>query len=342
MRLKTAQLGAHLKQPLQAIYIVSGDEPLQNAECSDAIRSAARQQGFTERVVLHVEAGFDWSLLAQQADSLSLFATRRLLELRLGERSPADAGSKALQAYAANPPSDMVLLITAAKWDGKKQKTVWFKALEKIAVFIQVWDIERQQLAAWISNRAKQHQLQITPDAVQIIADRSEGHLLACAQEIDKLQLLFGSELIDVPQVLDAVVDSARFGVFGWLDAVLAGDAQRSLRQLQHLREEGQEPILLSWALHKELRTLYRLSTAIQNGESPQTACRRLGIWQHRQSLLQNAVRRYPMRLWQRLLQRVGRLDRIIKGSETGDVWDELQKLGLFIAGVRLFAGKKV
>jgi len=274
MKLKPDQLTNHLqRQGLQSIYLLFGDEALQMMECGDKLRTFARKQGFSERIVLSVETGFSWHELRDQANSLSLFATKRLIELRLTNKSPGDAGSSALIEYAEKPPRDTVLFITADKLDQAKQKSKWFTALEKTGVVIQVYPIEVAKLPEWIAQRMAQVGLQANPDAIQMIADRSEGHLLACAQEIEKLLLLYPKERIEIAHVLESVADSARFEIFDWVDAVLWGDIPRSVRQLQGLQRESCEPVLILWALDKDIRNLAQMAYAISSGQS------RTSVW---------------------------------------------------------------
>ncbi len=306
-------------------------------ECTDTLRQFARANGFTERVVLTVERGFDWKSLSQHANALSLFASKRWLELHLSDKSPGNEGSNALLAYLQpSPPANTVLLITAGKLDATQQKAKWFSALEERGVVIQVWPIEISQLPEWIAQRLANYGLQTSPEAIQIIAERSEGHLLACTQEIEKLYLLYGAGRIDTSQVLQAVADSARFEIFDWVDTVLAGDTQRCIRQLQGLRTEGYEPILIAWALTKEIRNLCQITKALQSGQSQEQVFKTYRVWQQRRSVMTRAMKRHTPRVWAELLRQAASIDRLIKGVERGNVWDELSYLSLQVAGVNL------
>ncbi|EDN66846.1 DNA polymerase III, delta [Beggiatoa sp. PS] len=337
MKLKPPQLNHHLKQQgLAPIYLLTGDDPLQQMECADTLRNFARHQGFTERVVLAVETGFDWSSLEQYANSLSLFANKRLLEIRLGNKSPGNDGTKALIAYSNNPPADNVLLITADKLDASKQKTKWFTTLDNKGIVIQIWPLKISELPGWIAQRMKKYGLQAAPEAINLIAERSEGHLLACAQEIEKLRLIYGTGQINTAQVLEAVADSARFEVFDWVDTVLIGNIQRSVRQLQGLQAEGVEPILVAWALTKEIRILCQITYALKAGQRPQQAFKTFRIWSTRQTAFSNAIKRYPkLSVWRQFLQQTVQIDKLIKGAEKGNPWTELQRLSLQVAGLK-------
>lgn len=339
MRLKPNQLAQHLqRQGLAPLYLLTGDEPLQMMECADSLRQFARRQGFIERIIFTVETGFDWDSLNQEAESLSLFANKRLLELRLNNKSPGTEGTKALINYTNNLPRDTVLLITADKIEASKQKTKWFKALDERGIILQIWPLNRAELPKWISQRLKHYKLQATPEAINIIVERSEGHLLACSQEIEKLHLLYGSGPIDTAQVIENISDNARFQVFDWVDTVLIGNAQRCVRQLQRLQTEGIGAILVNWALNREIRNLYHITYALKSGQRQEQVFKSYRIWATRQAAISHAIKKYPKpQLWQQFLQETVEIERIIKGMKTGNAWDELQRLSLRVAGVKLF-----
>ncbi|MCK9532653.1 MAG: DNA polymerase III subunit delta [Gammaproteobacteria bacterium] len=333
MRLRPEQLTSHLRGDLLPVYLLSGEEPLQMAEAADAIRAAARARGYTERAVLHVESGFEWSSLLATAQGLSLFAERRIIELRITGTKVGDEGAKTLTAYAQAASTDNLLLVTLGKPD--KQLPKWLTALEAVGAFIQIWPVDGAQLPAWIGRRMQSRGLQATPDAVQLLADRVEGNLLAAAQEIDKLRLLYGEGRVDAAQVAEAVANSARFGTFELLDAALAGDGVRAARILQGLRAEGVEPLAVLGVLLWEGRNLVGVA-----GEAPVTgvdaAMAKYRIWDKRKPLVRAALTRHKPRQWQRLLLLGARIDRQVKGQEPGNPWDELLQLALFIAGVRV------
>jgi DNA polymerase-3 subunit delta len=337
MKLKPAQLASHLnRQGLAFLYFLTGEELLQMMECADTLRNFARSQGFTERIVLTVDKGFDWNTLDQHANTLSLFATKRLIELHLGEKSPGNEGTQALLAYLNHPPVHTVLLITAGKLDAKQQKTKWFTALEERGIIIQIWPIDISQLPEWIAQRLAKYGLQASSEAINVLVERSEGHLLACAQEIEKLQLLYGSGRLDTTQVLNAVADSARFEIFDWVDTTLAGEVPRCVRQLQGLRAEGYEPVLITWALTREIRNLCQITAVLHSGQSPEQVFKTFRVWQQRKNVVTRAMKRHPPGVWQKFLLTTAQLDRIIKGVDRGNFWDELLRLSLQVAGVKL------
>ncbi len=341
MRLRPEQLGVHLSKSLASIYLVCGDEPLLHQEATDAIRKAARAQGYTERECLTVESGFDWNSLSYSADSLSLFARQRLLELRLGNTKPGDAGGKALRAYAKRPAEDAILLISAGKLDANTQKTRWFMELEATGVVVQIWPLEARHLPAWVQRRMLDRGLQPTSEAVALLAERVEGNLLAAAQEIEKLQVLFGSGAVNVEQLLAVIGDSARYSIYDLVDAALASKTERVVRILHGLRAEGVEPVLTSWALQREIRLLASLRFTIDQGLPMESVLTQNKVWERRKPLLRSALKRLSTKDCRNLLQACARLDRCIKGVEQGDPWVELLDLSLRLAGTFLLAASK-
>ncbi|MDH5435910.1 MAG: DNA polymerase III subunit delta [Gammaproteobacteria bacterium] len=339
MKLNTEQLSSHFKKGLAPLYIVSGDEPFLVQEACDAIRAQMRDNDFSSREILNVDKSFDWNQLLMLGNSLSLFAERKLIELRIPSGKPGDAGRKALAEYIANPPEDTVLLIIMGKLDKSALSTKWFKALEAVGVFIQIWPVDARQLPGWVMQRVNKKGMKLGHDAVQVLAERVEGNLLAAMQELEKLFLLYGTENISVDDVMCAVADSARFNVFGLVDSALEGDSTRTVRILNGLRSEGVEPVLILWALSREIRGLVGMADEIRSGVGMDQAMRQHGIWQKRQVLVQYGLKRFNAGQWQRLLAFTGRIDRICKGMMAGNVWDELLQLVVLMTGKRLMQG---
>lgn len=335
MRLRTDQLKPHLAKGLAPIYLVCGDEPLQAGETCDAIRARARELGYGGREVMHVETGFDWNTLLASANSLSLFSERRVMELRMPNGKPGDTGSKALIEYAARPADDAVLLVISGKLDKAVLASKWAGALEKTGAVIQVWPVELKQLPGWIAQRMRGKEMQPTAEAVTLLAERVEGNLLAAAQEIEKLFLLHGPGAIDASTVSEAVVDSSRFDVYDLVDTALRGDAPRAARILGGLRGEGIDPVLVLWALAREIRSLAVMAHEVQTGAAVEQAMASHRVWDTRKPLVRQGLQRHKASTWQTLLRQAGQIDRIIKGARPGDAWDELLQLALAMAGVR-------
>jgi len=340
MKLAPAQLARHLQGALAPIYVVSGDDPLLCQEACDAIRLAARQQGHDERQVFSADANFDWGTLLQAGASLSLFAQRRLLELRLPSGKPGDKGAAALLEYTSRPAEDTVLLISLPKLDGSAQKTKWGKALVEGAQtqFVQIWPVDASQLPQWIRQRLAQAGLSAQPDAIELIAARVEGNLLAAAQEIEKLKLLADGNSVTLETVQGAVADSARFDVFGLVDAILNGDPAHALRMLEGLRGEGVESAIILWALARELRLLASLSHQYSQGIPLDKAFSqaRPPVWDKRKPLMSKALQRHTALRWSQLLQDAQQIDAQIKGQAAGSPWVSLTRLTLLMAGMRL------
>ncbi|AZC40199.1 DNA polymerase III subunit delta [Pseudomonas chlororaphis] len=340
MKLTPAQLGKHLQGTLAPVYVISGDDPLLCQEAADAIRSAARQQGFDERQVFSADANFDWGTLLQAGASMSLFAERRLLELRLPSGKPGDKGAAAFIEYCSRPAEDTLLLISLPKLDGSAQKTKWGKALidGEQTQFIQIWPVDASQLPQWIRQRLSQAGLSASQDAVELIAARVEGNLLAAAQEIEKLKLMAEGGQITVETVQAAVADSARFDVFGLVDAILNGEAAHALRMLEGLRGEGVEPPVILWALSRELRALANMSLQYSQGTPLDKVFSqaRPPVWDKRKPLMSKALQRYSAPRWAQLLLDAQRIDAQIKGQAAGSPWSSLSRLSLLMAGQRL------
>lgn len=334
MQLRVEQLDAHLQRQMAPIYLISGDEPLQLQETTDAVRARARENGFEERIVFEVDRFFDWNSLMQEADAMSLFGERKILELRLPTGKAGD-GAKILTEYASRAPDDRVLLITCGKIDPSGQKTKWYKALASAGVTVAVWPKQPNELADWIGSRMRRAGLEPTPGAVSLLVERVEGNMLAARQEIDKIALLHSSGRIDEDIIAEVVSDSARFNLFGMVDVVLAGELERVLRMLNGLQGEGVEPVLINWALSRELRTLITLLQEAKAGRKPAELFRAYRIWDKRQPIMRAALRRHRVPALMDMLRHSARIDRIIKGRATGKVWDELVQLAVEMAGGR-------
>jgi DNA polymerase-3 subunit delta len=336
VNLDPSRLTEHLRRPLAAAYLLTGDEPLQETECGDAIRAEARRQGYTERAVFQVQAHFDWETVRLEGQSLSLFAARRLIEVRLGERSPDETGSQWLTDFVSKPPPDTLLLLIADALDSKRKKSAWAGAFDKHGVVLSYKPPDAAHMPAWVRERMASRHLKPSPEAVTALAERAEGNLLAAAQEIEKLVLLCPDGVVEVPHVLDAVADNARFAVFGWLDTLLAGEARRVSRQLHVLNAEGTEPLLLLGLLSRELRMLCHLAWALRAGQPEAQALAAQRVWSTRKSLVLKALKRHPPARWQAMLREAHRLEAMAKGYGQGNVWDDLERLGLRVAGVTL------
>lgn len=323
MKLRFDQLAGHLQGEMKPVYLVSGDEPLLLLEAADQIRQAARQRGCDEREVHFAEPGFDWSRLLLSSQSLSLFASRRLLELRLsGSKLPA-AGASVLEQCLQTPSGDDTLLITAPRLDAEATKSRWHQAIDQQGVVVQIWPIEPRQMPQFLRQRLSRAGLDLTADALDLLAQRVEGNLLAAIQEISKLSLLHaGQGAVTADDILDEVGDSARYELHLLAERALQGDTPAALRTLDGLLAEGVEPPLLLWSLHRELTTLALLHGRMAQGTAAAQAIEqhRPPIPQRRQPPLRQALQRLDRRWIERLLQQAALIDRAIKGAESIDL----------------------
>lgn len=327
MRLSADQLPASLGRNLAGIYLVSGDEPLLVGEAADVIRAAAKAAGYADRTVFFIDRSFAWDELRHASQSLSLFAERRLFELRMPTGKP-DKGAQQLAEMAVRPPPDVVCLVVTDKLDKKASDAPWVRAVEKHGVWVPVWPVETAALPGWLRARAKLLHVDIEPAAAQLIVDRVEGNLLAAKQELEKLSLLANGEPISADLVLRSVGDSARYDVFQLAEAAAAGDAARALRVLLGLKSEGVEPTLILWALVRELRGLWQ---ARERDRLHSTA--RGSGWNLAATPSPRALSRLKKVPLGRLLMQASHTDRIIKGLAMGDAWSALTGLTGGLAG---------
>jgi len=333
MKIPFQQLSTSLGKQLAPVYLVSGDEPYQLDQACRLIRTAAEQQGFTERDVYHVERGFDWNRLLEAGNSLSLFAERKLIELRMPSAKPGTDGAKMLLEYLSNLPGDTILLIVSGKLESAQLSSKWLRAIESAGVLVQVWPIETARLPEWVRQGLARRDMTASPEALKLLADRIEGNLLAADQELEKLRLLYGPSQLDIEQVTEAVTESARYDVFTLVDAALAGNVERVSRIMFGLRAEGMEPILVLWALAREIRSLTHMRDAMSTGTAIDSAMAQERVWEKRKPLVRKALQRVEpvqMRDW---VMRCGQLDRLVKGLGAGRIWDELLELALALAG---------
>lgn len=337
MRLKAEQLDSALQQSLQSVYLVHGEEALLVEEAADKIRHCARQAGANDREVWHVEGRFDWSQIKWQEQSLSLFASQRLIEIRLPSGSPGKEGGEALRQFAASPPEATTLLIISGKIDNRSQKAKWYTELDKLGTTIPVWPVDAAQLPRWIVQRSRQKDLNIDNRLATLIAERVEGNLFAAAQEIDKLVLLSAGGELSEDLILQSVADNARFEAFGLMDTVLAGQSGRIPRIIERLRAEGIEILAVFSAVTWSLRRVVDMSVQLQQGQSLEQvfASQRPPIWDKNKAIMREALQRYDSQRWQQFLSQMADIDQAAKGVLKTCPWRLLEKLCLQAAGVR-------
>ena len=333
MKLRQDQLASHLANNLAPIYWISGDVPLLLQESTDAVRSAAKRHGFSNRQIIDASSTMNWSVLQSVSQSMSLFDEKEVIELRLKDSKFKDAGRKALLAYAENPPEDKLLLITSNKIAAPQLKTKWMQTLEKSSVFLQLWPLQGYQLNRFLQERAQQLDLQLPSDAIELIAAKTEGNLLAAKQELEKLKLLFGSKSVTLTEVTPAITDSSHFDIFIFSETALSGDIAKSIQILQSLKNEGCEAILILWSLTREIRRLIQIKETINLGNPIAQAMQKHGVWQKQQPAISSALNRHPQSTLHKLLQQAAYIDQMIKGLIQKDPWDGLLQLTTNLAG---------
>ncbi len=338
MKISANQILSQLDRTLLPCYLVTGDEPLLVQETLDAIRAAARQQGFGSRETYFQTTGFDWSELAAAGGNMSLFADRQIIELRLPTGKPGVKGSAAIAEFAARAGDDILFLVSAPKLDRNGSKAKWVKALDERGGIVQVWPVDARELPGWIAARMKQAGMAPDRDAVRLLADRVEGNLLAAQQEIEKLRLLHGEGAVTAEEVDAAVADSSRFDVYKLVDAAVAGNGARAVRVLNGVKTEGVEPVIVMWALTRELRTLAALADSVVGGGDLGAAMRRMRVWQNRQGIVRACVSRHQPVDFYRLLKASRDADAAAKGQKRADPWQLATRIVLDLASAEQVA----
>jgi len=332
MLLKGEQLAVHLEREFRPLYVVYGDDPLLVIEASDAIRSRARQQGYSEREVLTALPGFDWNELLAAGGNMSLFGDRKLIDLRIPNGKPGREGGAALQAWCGRLSDDTALLVTLPELDWKEEKAAWFSALAQAGVAIKLTAPPLAELPGWIAGRLRRQQQSADAESLRFIAERVEGNLLAAHQEIQKLGLLYPAGALTLEQVREAVLNVARYDIDSLREALLAGDVARLTRTLDGLRQEGEAPPLVLWAMSEEIRTLAGIKAGQQRGQPLDALLKEARVWGARQSLVKRAVGRVSPSGLAAALRHAANIDRLAKGIGHGDVWEEFLRLGLRLA----------
>jgi DNA polymerase-3 subunit delta len=336
MQLRPEALEPHLAKGLAPLYVITSDEHLLALEAADKIRRAARAAGHTERDVLTVERTFKWGELLAANQALSLFGDKKLIELRIPSGKPGKDGSAALQAYAKDLSPDNLTLITLPKLDWQTAKASWVASLQQAAVYIEIPNIERAQLPGWIGQRLGAQGQSADRTALDFIADRVEGNLLAAHQEIQKLGLLHEPGKLSFEQVQDAVLNVARYDVFKLSEAMLMGDPARLARMLEGLKGEGEALPLVLWAVSEEIRTLLKLKAGMAQGRPLGALLKEYRIWGPRERMMDPALRRISLPVLEAALQEAAQVDKMVKGLRAkafaGDAWDAMLQLALKVA----------
>jgi DNA polymerase-3 subunit delta len=328
------RLPDHLARGLAALYVVVGDEPLAAQEAGDAIRAAARAAGHTERIVYSVQGRYNWQGIFADGDNFSLFAERRLAEIRVPSGKPGVDGAKALETYAARLPADTLTLISLPGLDRKTMQSRWFAALAAAGVVVEAKPVERAALPGWIERRLAKQGLRADRAALEFLADRIEGNLLAAQQEIDKLALLLPPGTVTLADIEHAVADVSRLEADILQDALYAGDGARFAQVVADLKDSGEAVPAILWQVSSAVQLLLRLKSAVVQGDSLPGAMRTLwGRDRQRAPQIERAVKRLGLAQVETALADLALIDRQAKGLErVGDPWDTLLRVGMTLA----------
>jgi DNA polymerase-3 subunit delta len=320
--------------PKATIWAVSGDDPLLTGEVADGLRQHFKQSGVTDRQVEVPDRSFDWKSWVAASGTGSLFSDQRLMDLRLTTGKPGLEGSKCIQAWCANPPADVTLLVSLPRADKAMLGSAWFLALDRAGVVVIVPELFRSDLPAWISQRLRMHGLSATPNAISWLADQCEGNLIAAHQEILKLALHHEHQdrPLDVDDLLDQVADVARFSPFALGEALVGGDAARAIRILRGLKAEAGPIPLVLWSVTEDLRMLAKTQTLMATGRSAEAALREARIPRHRERLIASACRKISAAKTWRALRQAAEVDTIVKGLKADDPWVALERMALDLA----------
>ena len=334
--LSPEQLASGLSRgPLAPVYLVAGAEMLRVLECADAIRAAARDQGYAEREVFEVEGrDIDWDGLEASLRAPSLFAARRLIEIRLPTSKPGKQGGEVIARYCAAPPADVCLLVTGGEWS-RKHGGKWSEAIAAAGAIAVAWPVKPHELQGWVEARLRRRGIRADAGAVQLLVERVDGNLLAAAQEIDKLALLATGGTLDAGRMQALVADSARYDVFRLVDAALNGQGAQAVRMLAGLRAEGEAVPALMGMVVMELQRMAALARVKARGGNLGAEFKAQRIWDAKEAAYRRALERHPAARWERFVALAGEVDRVAKGRGAGDEWLLLERLLLAVADPR-------
>ncbi|TAK78872.1 MAG: DNA polymerase III subunit delta [Gammaproteobacteria bacterium] len=330
MKLTYFQLEAQLAKKLLPVYIVSGEELLLKQDAIQWIRQTAQQAGFHERIRLNADEA-EANQLYTLLHSSSLLAEKQLIELDCRQANPNKTLTPILQEYGSHPSPHHLLLIDIGKIDDKIAKSAWYTALEKIGANVAIWPIPREQLPTWITQRAKKYPLTLKPDAAHLLAEYVEGNLIAAANALEKIYLLAPTSPIDASLIQTLLTDESHFTVFDFIENMLAGDLTRTLHILENLRAEGTEPVLVLWAITRELRLLAEMAEQLKQGATYEALFQKQRIFARRQTAMRRFLTHFSATDCWQYLTRAADIDRVIKGVAPGDVWDSLR---MFCLGI--------
>ncbi|GKS69534.1 DNA polymerase III, delta subunit [Nitrosomonas sp. PY1] len=317
---------------MASLYVLFGDEILLMVEAMDLILFHAQQLGYTEREIYTVEQHFNWLSLRNASNSLSLFGSRKIIDIRIPSGKPGKEGGGMIEAYCASIPPDTLTLVTLPKIDKATQNAAWFKALENRGVVIPFNAIEREQLPDWIAKRLEKQQQKTDTATLRFMVDQVEGNLLAAHQEIQKLALVYPAGHLSLDEVRAVIFNMARYDVYQLADALIALDQERFARILSALKNEGMAPLLILTVLTEQIRQLINLRKGINSGRPIASLLQTERIWKNRQKTVMNAVKQLKFESLRQAILHAARMDRMMKGIVDGDIWNELQQFVTILA----------
>ena len=333
MRLTPDQLTAHLQKPLLPVYLLRSDILLLSQEICQQLKNAAQKAGFESQPALEAQANFDWQQFHISSHSLSLLSSKSFLQLNFGEKPPKqEVISKNLLPYLNAAPKDKILLITVNKFDASLQNSDWVKAIDKMGAIVQIWPVTTEQLPAWLNQRLRTKGLSVQTADIQFIADCVDGNLLAAAQCIEKLYLLYGSRRLTTEEIIESLADNTKFDVFQWINYALQANGKKVIHSLYRLQADNCEPALLLWTIARELRRLIAILTALESGQTIDQSLEQQKVWKKHYPLYKRYLANMQKPQLEKLLAEIHTLDLIIKGAAPGNIWDELLMLGLKLA----------
>lgn len=330
MKIQANQLEQLLEKGLSSIYLVSGDEPLLVQESCDRIRKAARDAGYQDRLTFHADPQFDWNRVGEEFSALSLFAEKRRIEIHLPGGKLGD-GRAVIEHFLQDPPEDIILLLISARLDAAETKRKWYKALQQAGVHLPIWPIDADKFPGWLQQRARQRGLTLTRGALNLLAERLEGNLLAASQELDRLALFAAGSSIDEASIEQAVQDSSRFNGFELISEALAGRAAHARKIAGALQQEGENPLGFLTVLNRDLNLVMelRIATAKQaGGESASGFLKKRGVFQpQRARAIERAARRLGRTQLNSAFELCSSADRAAKGFDSLPPWHHIQDL---------------
>jgi len=343
-RLKSCASSPQGNNGLPKLILLNGNEPLLIEEALDSARRVLRDLGFSERLKYQLEAGFDWNQLTGAGQAMSLFAERRIIEFRVPKALGA-AGTKAVTEYCQNPPEDDILIIIMPALDKRQRSAKWVKAIESVGWLADGYDISIQQFPTWLKKRLQSRALRVETGVIELMCEQLEGNIMAAAQEVDKLQVLAKDSAVTLKLVNESLADQARFDVYALTEGCLLGDFNRVLRIKGRLQSEGIEPVIVVWALVREIRVLAAIAAGLSSGQNKSLLFKQNRIWSKREPAVNAALNRLSSSTCYAALEQAAHLDQTVKGqrySEVGSVWYQIEQLCAKLCGVQLAREKDI